>query len=382
MRARKQQRQRGASLPDGVDFAPIHRANAPEGDESYCRLCAGYGCPTRAKGSSQVALIDRAEATGRCRIVPEAHVFEILMGLDGRAQGARYIDRDGVEHEICARVVCVCCSAVESARLLLLSTSPLFPDGLGNGSGLVGRHLQFHAVTGGRGVFRREALEPEVFASEHPFLNRSIADFLLLPEGVSDLPKGGMLRFSLPQLQPVAEAQTAAHGPRGGLLWGQELAQALRRRFLETFEVNFEVFGEFIPKAGTSMRLSDEVVDRFGLPVADLSIASDPHHQKAGAWIQQRAFEILDGMGAEETVSEAVGAPASFLVHGTCRAGADPATSVLDEFCRSHEVPNLFVVDGSFMPTSGGAAPTLTILANSFRTADHILEQSRRGEFS
>ncbi|MEM6457674.1 MAG: choice-of-anchor tandem repeat NxxGxxAF-containing protein, partial [Acidobacteriota bacterium] len=76
--------------------------------------------------------------------------------------------------------------------------------GLGNGSGLVGRHLQFHAVTGGRGVFRREALEPEVFASQHPFLNRSIADFLLLPEGVSDLPKGGMLRFSLPQLQPVA----------------------------------------------------------------------------------------------------------------------------------------------------------------------------------
>jgi choline dehydrogenase-like flavoprotein len=85
----------------------------------------------------------------------------------------------------------------------------------------------------------------------------------------------------------------------------------------------------------------------------------------------------LTEMGADEVQPEEIGETAPYLVHGTCRAGKDPACSVLDEHCRTHEVPNLFVVDGSFMPTSGGAAPTLTILANSLRTAEHILATAK-----
>ena len=94
----------------------------------------------------------------------------------------------------------------------------------------------------------------------------------------------------------------------------------------------------------------------------------------------QRALEILDDLGADKAGFDIVGGTSSYLVHGTCRMGNDPATSVLDPHCRTWAVPNLFVVDGSFMPTSGGAAPTLTILANSFRVADHILAEARRGE--
>lgn len=103
------------------------------------------------------------------------------------------------------------------------------------------------------------------------------------------------------------------------------------------------------------------------------------HHRTAGRWLVDRALEALAEMGADELQPEEIGENAPYLVHGTCRAGKDPARSVLDSHCRSHEVRNLFVVDGSFMPTSAGAAPTLTILANSLRTADHLLACARAG---
>jgi choline dehydrogenase-like flavoprotein len=106
-----------------------------------------------------------------------------------------------------------------------------------------------------------------------------------------------------------------------------------------------------------------------------------PHHRAAGRWMFQRACEILSDLGAEDFQALSVGGTSSYLVHGTCRAGADPRTSVLDPWCRAHEVSNLYVVDGSFLPTSGGAAPTLTILANSFRVADHLIARWRVGDF-
>src|SRR5215217_823822 len=114
---------------------------------AYCTLCSGLGCPVGARGSSQEALLPRAVATGRCEVRPLAVAREITLGSDGRANGCVYLDAQGQSHQVRARVVCVCCSAVESARLLLLSTSARFPRGLANGNGRVGRHLQFHAVT-------------------------------------------------------------------------------------------------------------------------------------------------------------------------------------------------------------------------------------------
>ncbi len=347
---------------------------------SYCRLCAGFGCPTRAKGSSQVALIERAEATGNCTVLPRATALEVIVGRDGRAAGCLYADAEGRQHEVRAKVVCVCCSAVESARLLLLSRSPLFPDGLANGNGLVGRFLQFHAVTDGMARFRYAGRDA-AWRDPHPFLNRTLADHYFLPAGVSSLAKGGVIRFGLPQAQPVMLAQQAAHGDKG-MLWGRALKSALRSTFLDSRTLSFEVFQEYVPNAGTYVELDPEVTDPWGRPVARLHIDPDPHHKAAGAFLQARGLEVFERMGADELLPGAVGETASFLVQGTCRAGHDPATSVLDGYCRSHEVPNLFVVDGSFMPTSGGAAPTLTILANSFRTADHIVRRARLNDWT
>ena len=279
-----------------------------------------------------------------------------------------------------ARVVCVCCSAVESARLLLLSRSPRFPDGLANDQGLVGRHLQFHGVTMGFGRFRRDRHAGLALGPRRPFLDRSLLDHYFLPPGVGAIDKGGLIRFGLPEPQPLGEAQQLADRA-GGALWGEALAAELRRHFDEERRIEVEVFHDFFPNARTFVELDPEVRDRWGLPVARIHLDLAPHQRAAGAWVGARALEVLHDLGADETALQTVGGTSAYLVAGTCRAGRDPAASVLDQHCRAHAVPNLFVVDGSFMPTSGGAPPTLTIFAASFRTADHIVERSRSGAF-
>lgn len=327
---------------------------------AYCAVCASWGCPIGARGSTQETLLARAEASGRCRVLPDRHVFEITTDSRGRATGARYFSGEGHEEHVEARLVFVCASAIESARLLLLSRSALFPDGLGNENGLVGRHLQFHAVSMGQALFDLGSSEATALLRDpHPFLGRSLMDHYFLPDGVSDLPKGGVLRFG-----------RAPQVPGGPGLQPEEKERLLY----------FEAFHDFLPNAGTYVELDADVKDRFGLPVAHIHLDLPAHHRRAGRFLADRAFDIFEDLGALEGLTTDVGGTSSYLVHGTCRAGHDPATSVLDPFCRVHSVPNLYVVDGSFMPTSGGAAPTLTILANALRTASHVLERSRRGE--
>lgn len=366
--------------PRGINSRPY--GGRPACD--FCDLCDGLGCPTGARGGSHEALLPRAVATGRCEVRAGAMVREVTVGPDGRAEGCVWIGADGSEHRERARIVCVCCSAVESARLLLLSRSRLFPDGLGNGDGLVGRHLQFHGTTMGWARFRTGG--PPGFSlgprrPHEPFLDRSVADFYLLPEGVSDLPKGGLLRFGLAEPRAIEEAlRLAARSEGVGIAWGAELAERLRGHYARERTVEIEVFHDFLPNAGTRVELDPEIRDRWGLPAARIHLDVPAHHRTAGRWVGERGLEVLADLGAEEVGFDVVGGTSSYLTHGTCRAGRDRATSVLDSECRVHAVPNLYVVDGSFMPTSGGAAPTLTIFANAFRTAEKILARARRGE--
>lgn len=323
---------------------------------AYCDRCDSWGCPVGARGTSQETAIARAEATGRCRVVEGAMVREILTARTDRgprATGCAWIGRDGRQHQVDARAVAVAASAVESARLLLLSRSARFPDGLANGNGRVGRHLQFHAVTMGGGRFDGAGETGALLAADpHPFVGRSVLDHYLLPEGVSDLAKGGVLRFDrAPQIPSEGDDD-----PRPSL--------------------HFEGFHDFLPNRHTWMELDPEVRDRWGLPVARIHLDLPGHHRRAGRFLAERAFEALNDLGATDLFATDVGGTSSYLVHGTCRMGDDPATSVVDATCRSHEVADLYVVDGSVMPTSGGAPPTLTIVANALRVAAAVGERS------
>jgi len=319
---------------------------------SYCRVCASYGCPVGARGTSQETFIAHAEATGRCEVRPLSMVREVVAADGDRVSGCVYVDAEGREHFAPGRVVCVSASAVESARLLLLS-------GLANEEGQVGRNLQFHAVTMGQALFELDRAPAGLLRNDFPFLGRSIADFYFLPDGVSDLLKGGMIRFGIAPQVPAP----------GYLTPGEE------QRVLY-----FEAFHDFLPNAQTFVTLDDAVTDRHGLLAARIQLDLPAHHRRAGRFLADRAFEVYEDLGATEGVTTDVGGTSSYLVHGTCRAGRDPRTSVLDPFCRAHALRNLYVADGSFMPTSGGASTTLTIVANALRTADHILERGRRLE--
>lgn len=352
---------------------------------AQCSACGGFGCAIDAKGSTQAALLPRAEATGRCEVRADVMVHEITVDdSTGRVRGCRYLDQEGREHEVKARIVCVCCSAVESARLLLLSKSALFPDGLANGSGQVGRHCQFHINSGGRGRFwRRGAGVGAGAATERQrLLGRSVADHYFLPPGTSTYATGGMLRFDLVRPYPIAAARSFAKTLGRRPVYGSELKQQLVHYFRDCREVEFEVFQPFVPNDGTFVTLDPEIVDRWGLPAARITLASVSHHTISGEWLARRGLDILEAMGADGVLKAPAGILSRSMVHGTCRAGADPRESVLNGFCQSHEVPNLFVVDGSFMPACAGVPTTLTILANSFRTADYILEESRHGSFN
>ncbi len=341
----------------------------------YCQVCASYGCPVGARGSTQEALLPRAEASGNCRILSDAMVREITVDDQGLATGCTFVDRKNRQRSASARFVCICCSAIESARLLLLSRSQRFPTGLANSSGRVGRHLQFHSVSMGAGWIRRDRLSASERRWWHPFLGRSMMDHYFLPEGVSPLAKGGLLRFHFVAPNPIATAESFALGQRP-MVWGAELHRQLRAHYRDFIGIGFEVFHDFLPNRGTYMELDPDVHDRWHLPVARIHLDIPRHHQLAGQWVTDRAFEILADLGAERFQTHSVGGTSRYLVHGTCRAGEDPGSSVLDPFCRTHDVPNLYVVDGSFMPTSGGASPTLTILANSFRVAQHLVTRA------
>jgi choline dehydrogenase-like flavoprotein len=313
----------------------------------YCRLCASYGCPVGARGTSQETFLAHAEKTGRCEVRPLSMVRQIVRGEGDRVSGCSYVDAEGREQFAEARVVCVSASAVESARLLLLSE-------LANEEGEVGRHLQFHAVTMGQALFELDLLRDDA-----PFLGRSLADFYFLPDGVSDLPKGGMIRFG-------RAPQTV-----GTVYFTPSVGQRV---------LYFEAFHDFLPNAQTFVTLDEAITDRWGLPAAQIHLDVPAHHRRAGRFLADRAFEIYEDLGATEGVTTDLGGTSSYLVHGTCRAGRDPRTSVLDPFCRVHRLRNLYVADGSFMPTSGGASTTLTIVANALRTADDILARATRLE--
>lgn len=347
----------------------------------YCDLCAGFGCPVGAKGSVQETVLHKARQSGRCTLIAQAMVTRITHAENGLADGCEYIDAHGQHHRVRAAVVCVSCSAVESARLLLLSASERYPDGLGNHNGLVGKYLQFHAVSMAQARFDMQSVPGLELDQQHPFLGQSVMDYYFLPDGISEINKGGLLRFDMFPLNPLENAEMImAHNDPP--LWGKPLMQRLRDQYQRYRHLYVEVFHDFIPNAGTYMELDHDTRDQWGLPVARIHLDLPAHHRRAGEWLLQRAAGIFHDLGAEQVINTDIGGTSSYLVHGTCRAGNDPQTSVLNGYCQSHQISNLFVVDGSFMPTSGGAPPTLTILANSLRVGEHIAGRFQNGVFT
>ncbi|HEX4384354.1 MAG TPA: GMC family oxidoreductase [Myxococcales bacterium] len=342
---------------------------------SYCALCGSYGCEMGAKASTSASLLPEARKTGACEVRAQCMATEIQTDQHGRAKGVAYLDAKGVAQFQPARCVVVACSAVESARLLLMSRSAKFPNGLANGSGLVGRNLVFSGLSRGHGTFHVKGRD--WMADAAPFIQRTIQDSYFLKKPVNDVHKAGTTLFAFAHPNPIFTAERIS---REGAVWGKALKQKLRDEARDARAVEFENYAEFLPTAGTYVELDPEVKDRFGLPAARIHVSRHPLDRKATGILRQQGLDVLNSLGADSTQVTSNDTEMTVVQGGTCRFGKDPAKSVLNPDCRAHEVPNLYVSDGSFLPGSGGVPLTLTILANAFRVGEKIAKSFKNGD--
>lgn len=370
----------------GLSPVPLPRAvlARPVGTRrgcSYSGYCGSYGCATGAKGSARVALIDRAVATGRCEVRAHSRATRVLTDEAGRATGVAYLDAQGRAQTVTARAVVVACQAIETSRLLLLSTGPKHPRGLGNAHDQVGRRILFSPDGGGSGLFplakfdgdRREAL-----LSDATFVNRTLQDAYVIEDPVLGRRKGGSVDLLLKHSNPIQTAMHAARSnarPSGAPLWGRPLKRAIERLFRDVRQLRFEVFLDWQPMEGCRVTLDPAVRDKDGLPVARVRVDSHEWNRQTATWLCRFGARFLEAMGAEGVRWAANGGPSTNLQAGGCRFGTDPTTSVLDPACRVHDAGNVFVTDGSFMPTGGSVPYTWTIYANAFRVATHVLSE-------
>ena len=288
----------------------------------------------------------------------------------GRVTGVVYFDRQRREVRQRARVVFLCANGAESPRLLLMSASSRFPDGLANASGMVGKHLMFNGNSGGGGEF-----EHEVNGHKGPPVTRIVLDTYDLDPSLG-LSGGGGFDFRYPY-PPIL---SALNMPPDGPQWGAGFKAALRR--LHTRRAECWGHATSLPVDTNRVDLDPEAKDAWGLPAIRVTFREHEQDMRLYKHMFDRGLELLPAAGATRPWGQPPGDQPGGAVHllGTCRMGNDQGTSVVDRFHRAHGVPNLFVVDGSSFVTSGRGQPTLTIQTLAFRAADHASRMARRGE--
>jgi choline dehydrogenase-like flavoprotein len=351
---------------------PLLINSVPYNGRSACmriRWCVGFGCETEAKNGTHNTVIPRALATRSCLLRTECVVKEVLVDDRGRATGVAFFDENDQLQEQPADLVVVSCGATESARLLLMSKSRLFPEGIGNRHDWVGRNLQGHTYTGATGYFPQDV---DCYDDIGPGACIAACDYNHGNEGLAG---GGMLANEFIRL-PV---QFINDLPRETPRWGKAHKDAMRRYYRHNIAVRGPT--QEIPVRDARVQLDPVVRDHWGLPVLRLSGDKHPHTLEIGNHQAERAAEWLQEAGAESVEQRRAGPGLSGHQHqsGTCRMGVDPKTSVVDPSCRVHDLDNVFVVDASVHVTNGGFNPVLTIMALAFRAGEHIAKEWQRG---
>jgi len=337
-----------------------------------CGYCMGYGCEVGAKSSTLAAMVPLAEASGHCEIRPESVVVRIDTDDSGRANQVVYLDKDGNEQAQNAKAVVLSANGAESARLLLMSQSAQHPQGLANSSGFVGRNLMHNAHGVAHGVFEHQLNDYKGVQ-----VTRIIHDYYENDEKRGFYGGGGIDARPLFSASPIWHAKEGMpfDTPTWGARWKDEIANNFTRQM--------SVVGGTTSLAmdSNNITLDPQSKDIWGRPAIRETYRDHPDDISMAGFLADRAAELLDAAGAEKIwrFPDRVTNGGEHLL-GTCRMGNDPATSVVDSSHRSHDVPNLFICDGSSFVTSGRGQPTMTIMALAFRAADHIKAAAAAGD--
>ena len=351
----------------------------PHGGRPPCHYCGHCmkGCDVDAKYTSAAAAIPAALQSGRCTLVTEAMATQILLDPAGNRVGSVVFRelKSRRERRVRCRAVAVACGPVESARLLLLSRSKQFPEGLANRSGEVGKNLQttinllvwgyLQSLVGSPGV-NDDGTDAFHGAIPNPYYEQAHPDF----------PNGYLINVG-----SGSQLVNCAGGPEwGGLSQVPGFGRDYKRKIRATLPglVALGCQGQTLASSSNFIDLDPELRDRFGFPATRLNYRLGESELAMMRDMVEVTRTILETAGGSVLLSgPGVIDPTHYV--GTCRMGTDPARSVLNAFCRSHDVKNLFVVDGSGFPSYPDKNPTETVIAVALRAAEYLAEQLRIG---
>jgi choline dehydrogenase-like flavoprotein len=347
--------------------ADIAIATRDDGGRSACNNCGPCElyCPRHAKGSVDVTYWPAALRAG-ARVVTNARVFAIETDRSGRATGAAYYDGAGTARRITADAVVLAANGVGTARLLLLSRTGRFPNGLANSSGLVGRNLMLHPLARVTGVFADPVQGHRGIAA---------GAMTLMEFYDTDRARGFARGCKLHVLRSHGPAFVARGSTAGRIAWGRGHHERFAAVFDRTLSVS--ICADDLPELHNRVVLHDTLADAHGIPAPRMIYRVSENSRRTLDFGIDRARALLAAGGARELVAMSLIADAGFHLMGTARMGTDPGGSVVNRFGRAHDVPNLFIVDAAVFVTAAAVNPTNTLQALALRTADHIVASRR-----
>ena len=347
----------------------------------------GRGCAIKANYQSTTVHLPPALASGNLDIVTDAMVREVTLGPNGKATGVLYIDKKtNKEMRAQGRVVVLAASGCESARILLNSKSTLFPNGLANSSGKVGKYLMDTVGSDLSGQI--PALENCPAYNEDGVSGMHMyTPWWLYQEQLSkkiDFPRGYHIEIGGGREMPGMETFVGLGKMTGGA-YGKKLKEEARR-YYGSF-VGFAGRGEMIPNEDSYCEVDPDRKDAWGIPVLRFHFKWSEHEEKQAAHMQKTFAQIIESMGGKVLGTPQLDgrkaiAPGGSIIHevGTTCMGADPKKSVLNQYSQAWDVKNLFVTDGGPFVSNADKNPTLTIMANAWRACDYLVDTMKKGE--
>ena len=347
-----------------LGYTDVHTGNMainsrPRDDRTMC-LQLGFcfqGCKSGAKWSTLYTELPKAEKTGHMDLRPESHVTRIEHDDTGKVTGVVYFDKTGTEQRQKARIVCVAGNSIETPRLLLLSASKLFKDGLANSSGQVGRNYMRHMTGSVYGMFKQPV---------HMYRGTTMAG-IIRDEARHDTKRGFVGGYEMETLSLGIPFMAAFLNPGG---WGAEFAEYMDNY---TRLAGMWLVGEDMPRETNRITLNTDVKDRWGNPVPNVHFDDHPNDIAMREHAFRQGQRVYQAAGAIKTFRT----PPYPSTHnlGTCRMGAKALDSVCNAHGQTHDIANLFISDGSQFTTGGAENPTLTIVTLAIRQADYIARQ-------
>lgn len=337
-----------------------------------CGFCSGYGCPINAKCSPAVTTLREALLSGNCQLRCNCMVTRLVHAAGQHVTGVEYIDGNGDRQTATADQFILSASAIESARLCLLSD----PDGpgLGNSSGMLGRNLMFHFQTLAAGIFKQR------FHGERGrSVTNGMADFRGVTPGGEKLDPalklGGIIEFGT-NSEAIDEGSNALQAVGIARLRGIDitLKQLLLNSPFRARIAVMEMQAEDAPQLTNQIDLDPQLRDVFGLPVPRVTYANSSFEKDARTFYAPKMLDVLKAAGAQYGFIAPADSPSqSRHVMGTLRMGTDPSTSVCDAMGRFHDLDNLYCMDGGVFVTSSGHNPTLTLITLALRAAANLV---------